>query len=241
MSVQAATHDPLALLISGGVITTLLTLFVNWLIKKRQHKVDMSKLKIQTMTKVAPLYNRLALHNSWNLSDELRKPRQDRDPVRMMYYLCNIMNIHRQIVRKIGDILLENLDAEHIISNIYRDITTSVERNFGYIDSSRLLHMVDDDMPYHVFHERVSAGSENDLYQKFVHWIYKDETSEEIARNCTWFAQLIMYELNYVYKIWYDEPPDRFRLNRNLQEYLATNHQRYYHRIIKIETGGYIR
>jgi hypothetical protein len=101
--------------------------------------------------------------------------------------------------------------------------------------------MVDDDMPYHVFHERVSAGSENDLYQKFVHWIYKDETSEEIERNCTWFAQLIMYELNYVYKIWYDEPPDRFRLNRNLQEYLATNHQRYYHRIIKIETGGYIR
>ncbi len=79
MSIQATAQDPFTILVSGGVITTVFTLFANWLIKRRQQRVDMSKIKIQTITKVVPLYNQIALYNSWNLSYELGKDNQNRD------------------------------------------------------------------------------------------------------------------------------------------------------------------
>jgi hypothetical protein len=100
VSVQTTAQDPLTILLTGGLITTGLTLFVNWLIKRRQQRVDMSKIKIQTITQVAPLYNQISLYNSCNLSHELNKPNQDRDDVLMMYYICNTMNIREQIKKR---------------------------------------------------------------------------------------------------------------------------------------------
>jgi hypothetical protein len=241
VSIQATAQDPFTILVSGGVITTVLTLFANWLIKRRQQRVDMSKIKIQTITKVVPLYNQIALYNSSNLSYELGKDNQDRDAVLMLYYICNIMNIRKQIIKKIGDIQLDNIDAERIIGNLYNNIITRIKGHFGHVDSDRMLHLVDNDIAYHRFHQKVSSGNDNDLYQKFVHWIYGEEITSEIERNCRWFAELIMYELNYVYRIWYNEPPDIFRLSQDLLNYLATNHPKYYHRIMKIETGGYLK
>jgi hypothetical protein len=101
VSIQATAQDPFTILVSGGVITTVLTLFANWLIKRRQQRVDMSKIKIQTITKVVPLYNQIALYNSSNLSYELGKDNQDRDAVLMLYYICNIMNIRKQIIKRL--------------------------------------------------------------------------------------------------------------------------------------------
>lgn len=174
MSIQATAQDPFTILVSGGVITTVLTLFANWLIKRRQQRVDMSKIKIQTITKVVPLYNQIALYNSWNLSYELGKDNQDRDAVLMLYYICNIMNIRKQIIKKIGDIQLDNIDAERIIGNLYNNIITRIKGHFGHVDSDRMLHLVDNDIAYHRFHQKVSSGNDNDLYQKFVHWIYME-------------------------------------------------------------------
>lgn len=59
----------------------------------------MSKIKIQTITKVAPLYNQIALYNAWNLYDELQNPNESRGSVRMMYYVCNIINIRYKSYR----------------------------------------------------------------------------------------------------------------------------------------------
>jgi hypothetical protein len=224
VSVQTTAQDPLTILLTGGLITTGLTLFVNWLIKRRQQRVDMSKIKIQTITQVAPLYNQISLYNSCNLSHELNKPNQDRDAVLMMYYICNTMNIREQIKKKIGDIQFDNIEAERIIGDLYRNIITPIKENFGHVDLSRMIHLVDNDLSYHEFHHKVS-DSDNDLFQKFVLWIYRENVVSELERNCRWFAQLIMYELNHVYWIWYNEPPDLSKISPDLLNYLANNIQ----------------
>ena len=68
----------------------------------------------------------------------------------------------------------------------------------------------------------------------------RDEISIEIERNCRWYAQLIMYELNYVYMIWYDEPPSFLRLDADLRSYLEQNQHNYFQRLRKIETGSWL-
>jgi hypothetical protein len=81
----------------------------------------------------------------------------------------------------------------------------------------------------------------NWLIKRLQLWIYRENVVSELEGNCRWFAQLIMYELNHVYWIWYNEPPDLSKISPDLLNYLANKHPKYYHRIVKIEIGGYLK
>jgi hypothetical protein len=241
MSVPTTSHDPALLitlfLFTGGGITTGLTLLINWLIQRRQRKQSITEVRIRAIAKSAPLYNKIALYNAWNLSHQLMLSREERNTKLMFYYACNILNLRRQIVNTIGDLQFADLTAETIISDLGRAITSSISDHFGPVNSSLMTSIVDNDLPFHEFHD-VILRDWVDLFHNFEQWIAKDEISIQIERNCRWYAQLIMYELNFVYMIWYDEPPSFMRLDPDLRSYLEQNQSSYFRRLRKIETSS---
>ncbi|MGA9152258.1 MAG: hypothetical protein WBZ36_16915 [Candidatus Nitrosopolaris sp.] len=92
--------------------------------------------------------------------------------------------------------------------------------------------MVDDDLPYHKFHEIIS--NDREIYGTFEKWISTEISEEErnnLEQNCAWYAQLIMLELNHIYKIWYSEEPPLI-VRDDLKDYLLINEPDYHNRII---------
>jgi hypothetical protein len=79
--------------IGGGVVGSVLTVFGNWLMKKREELMEMLKI----ISNAAPYYNQLAM-NAWNFSWNLTHGESDYKL--LMYYLCNILKIRTQIVHK---------------------------------------------------------------------------------------------------------------------------------------------
>jgi hypothetical protein len=239
VSVQSGYDLIYGALVTGGGIAAALTIANNWLMKIRQHKLNMSDVRIRTISKSAPLYNKIAVYNAWNLSHQLTLPNEQRNTELMFYYVCNMLNLRHQIVNAIGDLQFADLTAETIIGDLGRNITTSITGHFGPVDSSLMTSLVDNDLPFHKFHDIISRD-QADLFHNFEQWIARNEISVELERNCRWYAQLIMYELNYVYMIWYGEPPSLQLLSPDLRAYLEKNHYSYFQRLRKIETGSWL-
>lgn len=231
--------------IIGAIIGTILTSIFNWFSKKRQQERDMWRLKMETISKFAPLYNKIALYNANNLSVILKtdpKTRHEDDYKMMMYYLCNILNLKQQINDSIGDLQLTDLESETIIGDLLRTIFQKVKDHFGHLDTSRMTYLTENGIPYHKFHPSVSDNGDNhSLYTKFKEWVAQRDICEELSSNCRWFAELVMYELNHVYQIWYGEKPQFDKLSVGLLNYLDEKHSEYFRRIIKLETGSHLK
>jgi hypothetical protein len=62
----------------------------------------------------------------------------------------------------------------------------------------------------------------NRLYQRFVHWVCREDIRTKLERNCR-YSELIMLELNHVYEPWYGKPPNLSRIDGDLKSYLAVD------------------
>ena len=114
--------------IGGGVVGSGLTLFGNWLMKKREELMEMLKI----ISNAAPYYNQLAM-NSWNFSWNLTHGESDYRL--LMYYMCNILQTRKQVVERFGDLQFDNLEAERIIGDFGRDIFSVIKRKFNAVFS----------------------------------------------------------------------------------------------------------
>lgn len=116
----------------------------------------------------------------------------------------------------IGDLQLDNLDAERILNELWQDI--GLERRLGFVDSSRLCYLAN--TPCHEFYENPEMAD----YEKLILLLDKDA-----FEKCMWYSQLIMLELNHIYKPWYGEEPQLLR--DGLKEHLKLNYPKYYKRV----------
>jgi hypothetical protein len=212
--------------LGGGLVGSAITWMVNWQLKKREEALEIMKI----VSKSAPLYNLLA-RNAWSVSWELgdnNKP----DHILLMYYICNVLNAKDKISKTLGDMQFDNLRAERVINKIGGNIFFSIRTTFGPVTYSRLTHLVDNDLPYHEFHKMVSGDKE--LYELFLKWLstMSEEERNNLEHNCAWYAQLIMLELNHLYRIWYSEEPPLI-IRDDLKNYLMRNEHDYYNRIIE--------
>jgi hypothetical protein len=191
----------------------------------------METLKI--ISNAAPYYNQLAM-NSWNFSWVLTQ--KERDYKLLMYYICNVLQIRNQIVQRFGDLQLDNLEAERIIGDIGRDIYSVIKQKFNPVELSELSYLTKGNKPYHEIYQNNS--NDNHLYDKFEKWLKEEisrEDHNELERKCAWYAQLIMLELNHIYRLWYREERPLI-LRSDLRTYLQNNEKKYYRRVIAFET-----
>lgn len=213
---------------TGGFLGSILTIVVNWALRKREEALEMIKI----ISKSAPSYTLLA-RNAWSVSWQLIEMKNKKPDYKLlMYYVCNVLNARDKISRTFGDMQFDNLRAERVINRIGEKIFSSMRTAFGPLIYSKLTHLVDDDLPYHKFHEVIS--SDREIYETFEIWIstrISEEERNKLEQNCAWYAQLIMLELNHLYKIWYSEEPPLI-VRDDLKNYLLENEHDYYNRIM---------
>jgi hypothetical protein len=130
----------------------------------------------------------------------------------MLYY-------REKINETVGQVQLDNLDAERILHEIWHDI--GLECQLGSVDSSRLSCLAT--VPYHEFYERVTEP------EKLIS-LLTNNNNKDVFEKCMWFSQLLMFELNHIYKPWYGEEP-RLVLRDRLKGYLQSKYPDYYNRI----------
>ena len=85
----------------------------------------------------------------------------------IMYYVCDFLQLRKQLICSLGTLQFDNLDADEIINNIERAIVVIIKQEFSEIEFSKLSSLVNDDTPYHKFHEKINENENKDLFEKF--------------------------------------------------------------------------
>lgn len=215
---------------SSSVAAVIIEKFHDFFSKRRERYFEVSKYKIQTISRAVPYYNKLAF-NAFNFSRELRKPSDKRDYMLCIYRLSNFLYTLQKIRQIFGDVQLDNLEAERILDGFFSNIYCVIIAKFTYLEYSKLSYLVENDLPYHKFHDNI-LDNENELYEKFKNWISSEisqEHFEDLTEKSEWYSALLMLELNHIYKLWYKEEPS-IPYN-DLMEYLKKNEIQYYNRI----------
>jgi hypothetical protein len=223
----------LGAIISSGVVVVIIETIREWRFKKDKEFVERTKLKVEIISKAAPYYNQLSMYAwgfAWNVTCEKV---EQRNHERIMYYMCKMLYFREEIIKKFGDLQFDSLDAEQIIYGFWTEIKSTIEEEFGYVDTSKLVCMVEGDTPYHKFQESLSNENKK-LYDKFLNWISKMPTGQ--LEKGMWYSQLIQLELNHIYALWYGREPST-KMREGLKTYLLLNHPKYYNRILDFHRG----
>jgi hypothetical protein len=233
--------DWVTILVSGGIVAALITVGANELSKKRQNEIEIKKHRMDILSQHISLYNRLALYTNWNISWNLREAKKNEKPIDyplIMYYVCDFLQLRKQLICSLGTLQFDNLDADEIINNIERAIVVIIKQEFSEIEFSKLSSLVNDDTPYHKFHEKINENENKDLFEKFKSFL--ENNRDNLEQKCRWYSDLIMFELTHIYKIWYKQEPKFSKLSEDLKEELKKDphHPKYYKRIKKIGKIG---
>ena len=165
------------------------------------------------------LYNRLALYTNWNISWKIQQSDENKKPIDyslIMYYVCDFLQLRKQLIGSLGTLQFDNLDADEIINNFERAIIETIKKGFDEIELSKLSCLVDDDTPYHKFHKKINENENKELFEKFKNLLNNEETKTKLEKYCRWYSQLIMFELTHIYKIWYNDEPKFSKLKEDL-------------------------
>ncbi len=54
-----------------------------------------------------------------------------------MYYVCDFLQLRKQLIRSLGTLQFDNLDADTIINNFERTIVGIIKQGFNEIEFSR--------------------------------------------------------------------------------------------------------
>ena len=147
----------LSLYLSAVVDFSNAHIFTNRSLKMRQERSDVSTVRMNTLAKAMPYYNQLAM-SSWNFGwSVIEQPSEDYKI--SMYYFCNMLYFRELITRKFGDVQLDNLNAEKILCNFWRDVKELIVKKFGNVDTSRLTYLVSIELPYHEFESKIFNGN----------------------------------------------------------------------------------
>ncbi len=230
--------DWVAILISGGIVAALITVGANELSKRRQNEIEIKKHRMDILSRYVSLYNRLALYTNWNISWKIREAKEDEGKIDyplIMYYVCDFLQLRKQLIHSLGTLQFDNLDADEIINDLERTIVGIIKKEFDEIEFSKLSCLVDDDTPYHKFYEKINENENKELFEKFKKFLGNNKVNLE--KYCRWYSQLIMFELTHIYKIWYKQEPKNSKLSEDLLQELE-KYPTYYKRIKKIGEIG---
>jgi hypothetical protein len=223
---------------TGGLAAAVVTGIANWLSKLSQNEIEIKKHRMEILSQHVSLYNRLALYTNWNISWNIQEADKNKKPIDfplIMYYVCDFLQLRKQLIHSLGTLQFDNLDADEIINNFERRIVAIIKEGFNEIQYSKLSCLVDDNTPYHKFYEKINENENKELFEKFKNLLENKENKTELEKNCRWYSQLIMFELTHIYKIWYNDEPKISKLKKDLLLELE-KYPAYYKRIKKIGT-----
>jgi hypothetical protein len=215
----------LTVIISGGIVAGLFEWFRNWVTKRREEYIDMSKIRLDSLSKSIPYYSRMRTYQML-LWTELEK--DSIDSALSLYYICNIVNLTDEYMETVGGWQLDNLQAETIIQECLAYLFDEL-LELGYPDINKMIYAAKDNRSYHSFRDMLSNNK--DFYERFTKWLMKEKRPIELAKRSRWFYELLSLELYHCYKLWYGEEPSPSDLSKDTIEYIKTKYPKYFKRI----------
>ena len=227
--VDLTLTDGLILAGVGSAIATGLTLFANWLLKRREESIEMSKIKMASVVSTLPTYGLLAGTFSGLYFESIkRKDKQNQDTRLIFYYICDILRLDRIIYYDNGGLILNNRDGEYIISAFEYVLYSTLFKKFDKEGISKMRLLTENKIAFHEFCNKIKNSENRELYKEFIEWhkSLKEEDLTCLENKCKWINELLFFELNTVFSRWYKRKP-RFKddLSDDLQKYLLKTHE----------------
>lgn len=229
----------LTLLAGGTVAATAITLFSNWLLKRREERLDISKQKMSEITKSMPNYTQMA---SYYKALAVQLSEQKKDQTICLYYTCRALCLQRQLFIKVGAFQLDDLDAESILAKLSGELLTTLSKELSITERLKLTDLISETSTFDDFLNTISLPHNQALVQRFYSWLNTSNSLQELSKNCTWFRDLLIFEINHVYELWYGTNPEYYNkdtLKPELFKYLEEKHPLFANRIRNYRIRNY--
>jgi len=212
----------------GTFLTGVLTFLGNKWFKSREEEVEMSKLKMDAVVLNLPIYGLLAAIFSGLYYESIkRRDGQNQDKRLLFCYICDILRLDRIIYYDKGGLVLNDLDAESIISAFEYVLYSTLLKKFDKEALSKMRELMED-TEFHKFCEKITKGEGKELYDKFAEWYtsLKEEDLTNLENKSKCIDELLFFELNTIFSRWYKRKPHFNDLSEELQKYLLETHER---------------
>ena len=242
---QHTSLEPISLLftiiVSGGIVAGLFEGLRNWLARRREEYMDLSKIKMEKVSDALPYYNKMnhyfnsiknyADHDSKTSNEERRFIFHSRE---FLFFIGKVLNISDQYFEKFGGMQLDSIEAEEILTHILTEFPAVIRRKLGFKELSLLKNNLvkngDHDFFYHEF--EYTLGFYSELKTKFENEILLDiKTMTELRNLCVYFVDISVFELNHNFRIWYGEDQNYKHLDPQTLRFIMLNYPSYYQRI----------
>lgn len=192
--------DIAIILLTGGAVTTWLTLLFDNLQKNRSLLLDINKHKIEILSTMIPTFARIA-SSSGNLSTEFRK--SEPDPTLCLYLLCQLFLANQEALIKAGGIQLTSNVGEKVVVSLISDVYIYF-LEIGLESIHYMRGLVKKETSFYVFKNEIIIYN-MPFYYKFLNFIndLDDERRKELQLKCQWLYQVLNFEMNQLYQHWY--------------------------------------
>ena len=215
----------------GAIMAAVVTYAGNRWMKKREEYIDLSKYKIDTITKqkhylfqLKRYYWLLGLIINDEILERGYRSEDTSQPVRAlnpaegnetrsdydiwMYYLCCILTIQRKIFEQYGGIQLDDKKAENVLAEFMREFARYVMDPFDTTQADRLSYLIRTEPDYSSISEfriLIQDPDNNPLYADFERAFrnMKLDRLKKIQHNSQAASLLLGLEVNQVYELWY--------------------------------------
>jgi hypothetical protein len=240
-------------IVTGGVVTTWLTLLFDRLQRKRDEYLDISKMK---MSKIALSETRSTRISSYlsaisNLLFIKKKESvlKERDMQRCVYYIAMYLYESRRMFLETASLQLDDFYSENLLTQLFDELFIRLVNDdvIGPVKVYALIDIIDDKSSFNSFFSEIDMSSptpneRRKLYDKYVEWINKlgDKDLGHLAEVSGWCQEVWLLELNLVYRLFYGDKHLKNYYQQNcispkLVEFLATKHTNYYQKLHKLK------
>lgn len=233
------------IIISGGIVAGLFEWFRNYIAKRREEYVDISKLKIDYISKSLPFYSQMVFYHN-GISDFLATKKY-KDYVNVfLYYLSNLLYLKDGYFKKFGAIQLGSFRGESVLEEIGTNFNRQIADKIGFYHMSLISNLAKDKIGYHQFEEALKSNKDLiDLFLASDSGFFSDlNLIKQLKMECRCFAEIMTLEVNTVYREWYGKEEEliwkSIPLKDDVVDYIKENHYDYYPRLISL-TGWSIK
>ena len=201
----------------GAIIGSVITGLIAWAREhskiERQFQLDIIKNRLKVITKLSTDYLLIA-----SALAEFYRYVDEKDDELKFYLICKFFYYYTKITEEEGGFEFDNRPSEDAVAELVTEFFDQFE-GLGYEVFSDMADQVSKNgkiLHYNEFKKNISQT----LFQKFLKIIYDTRKVSNLKKYAIWMAQIILFETNSVYSLWYNEHP-RFPFDETLIKYLT--------------------
>jgi hypothetical protein len=207
----------LSLVGSGALLIGIANIINDRSVKKRSDYIELSKYKIEQISNYKPLILNQARFFK-KLFYILSRGQDNADPIQALFVIGNILKIDKEINNNYGFMQLDNLHAEEVLNHIRIFIINEISIFLKPEDPSRIISLVTEHNDFHQYYKIVETKY-YDLLEKIHKFIYTKKFND-IKNYSSFFSELIIFEMNHIYKLWYKKTPRYLTLSKELRKHI---------------------